>query len=821
MASSRRARLVVFTLLILGALGVGVFLVAKGGSVSSPGPLAKVHAHLDADAGCKLCHARGTGITGGLETPAQLCLDCHTPLAARIDAGKGYHQHVEREDCRRCHADHLGLQNALISWPEPERPFALTPKGKAEPKQFPHAEGAGFPLRGAHQKIACEGCHKPALEVDPALFTWESEQAKQAQAESPQWDKGLDSYLGLDRECGSCHQDAHVPSQGSDCNRCHGEESWKPALDFVHEPPRTRYPLEGKHKDVKCEECHLVKQEAQPAPVKRKGLPDFAQVIAKEKPARYRGVGFGTTEFKVKDEVLPDTCKVCHANPHRSPSQAFLRCEDCHTPAGWTPMAPGSAFDHKKTGFALEGGHEQVSCAKCHGEKQGQQVLAAAKRETCLECHQKDDPHKGAFEREMALAKDQNCALCHSVKSWKPDTYDRAEHGKKALALIEGHAIKCEDCHGQGPIEASCALTKDGKRACTESPPFQRLPARGGAPVGELEKSCQGCHWNPHPTNQSLFQDCASCHSFKAWHLAELDMAGHEKLGFPVRGAHVKNFDKCDGCHGGRLPGGGLRQVALSDWKDKGCYACHADDDAHKGQLKTNCQSCHTEEKWEPSTYDLARHQKNRFPLQAAHAAVPCEVCHVRDANKVAKYTWQSLGCTSCHKDDATRAHGAQFKGQDCQECHTELTWAPSKFDKPTHLRVARFALEGAHDTACSACHQPIGGSKVVRYEGIPTQCAGCHEDPHLGQFAGRWGDGCSGCHKLEAWTPSTFDHDRARFPLKGAHAAIPCETCHVKIARTFDGQTRQVAHYYPIEERACDDCHQNPHAREGQPQPR
>lgn len=815
MASSRRARLVLFTLVILGGIGAGLFYVARGGKVITPGPLASVHAHLDTDDGCKVCHVRATGITGGLLTPAQLCLDCHGPIATRIDAGKGYHKNVEREDCRRCHADHLGLQNALISWPAPERPFAITPKGTAEPKQFPHAEGAGFPLRGAHAKIDCEGCHKPALVSDPALAAWEQEKTADAK-QAPGWTKGLDSYLGLDLECGSCHQDAHVPSQGSDCNRCHGEEAWKPALDFVHEPPRTRYPLEGKHKDVKCEECHLVEQAAQPDPVKRQGLPDFAQVVADGKPRRYRGVGFGTTEFKVAGDVLPDACKVCHQNPHRAGSETFLRCEDCHAVAGWTPMVEG-AFDHAKTGFALEGGHQKPTCAECHGEKQGQAVLAREKREACADCHQKDDPHKGAFDREMALAREQGCALCHSVEKWKPDTYDRAEHGRKALALIEGHAIKCEDCHGPGPLEASCALTRDGKpRACTEPPPFKRLPAEAGAPVGALEKGCQSCHWDPHEGRLNTPEKgCADCHSFKAWHLAELDMDGHARIGFPIRGAHVKDFQKCEGCHGARLPSGGLREVALANVEQEGCAACHKEDDAHKGQLGTSCQSCHTEEVWEPSTYDLARHQKTRFPLQEAHAAVPCEVCHVRDAANVQKYKWQGrLTCLSCHKEDGTRAHGNQFKGQGCQECHTERTWIPSLFDRPTHLRVTKFALEGAHDTACSACHQPIGGSKVVRYEGIPTQCAGCHEDPHLGQFAGRWGDGCSGCHKLEAWTPSTFDHDRARFPLRGAHAAIPCSTCHVEIERSFDGRTRKVAHYYPIEERACDDCHQNPHAK-------
>ena len=837
MAGSRRTRVVLFTLLFFAALGGGLYYVGRGGGLITPGPLAKVHAHIDGEDSCKLCHVRGTGITGGLNTPAQLCLDCHGPIATRLEAKKGYHQHVEKEDCRRCHADHLGLQESLIRWPEAAAPFAITARGKAEPKQFPHQEGTGFALEGAHAKIACEGCHKPALVSDPALVAWEQEKGAEAK-QTPAWNPGLDSYLGLDMQCGSCHQDAHVPSQGSDCDKCHGLEKWKPtSQQWVHDPPRTRYPLEGKHKDVKCEACHLVEQDSQPEKAVRAGLPAFAQVIAEGKPRRYRGVGFGTGEFKVPGEQLPDTCKVCHANPHRPGNEVFLRCEDCHGLAGWTPMIEGK-FDHAKTGFKLELGHKKPSCADCHGKKEGDKVLALEKREACVDCHQKDDPHKGAFAREEAQAKEQGCGLCHSVEKWKPDTYDRAVHvPPKALALIDGHAIRCEDCHGPS-VQEKCALVEAGKaRACTEPGPegkgFKRLPPAAGLPAGALEQACESCHWDPHEGRLTKpGQDCASCHNFKAWHLSDLDEAGHAAIGFPIRGAHVQNFKDCGLCHNGRLPDGSLRSVSLADVKQDGCFACHQVDkgpgtkprgDVHKGQLGKDCARCHTESVWRPSEYDLARHDKTRFPLRAAHAAVPCDVCHIDPATKLERWKWKSLGCSAvgCHQEEGKKVHAAQFKGQDCKECHGEATWTPSSFGKPQHLSVAKFALEGSHDRACSACHLPLGNTKVVRYEGIPTQCAGCHEDPHLGQFGGRWGDGCSGCHTLERWVPSTFDHDKARFPLKGAHAGIPCETCHPKLDRTFQGQQVKVAHYYPIEERQCDDCHQNPHAKEQAPAPR
>ena len=847
--AARRTRVVLFTLLIFAGLGGALYYFGpRAGGLVNPGPLAEVHAHIDNDASCSLCHVRGTGITGGLLAPAQLCLDCHQPLAGRLDVMKGFHAQVPREECKTCHTEHLGRDHALITWPDPEEPFAAT-SGTFDPKQFPHDKGAGWPLEGAHAKLACDACHTRALVSDPLLVKWEAEKHAEA-SKTPDWAKGLESYLGTSAQCSSCHQDAHVPSQGDDCASCHGLEKWKPAKDFVHAPPRTRYALEGKHKEVACEKCHLAKAPAAPQVVAREGLPDFKQVVASGAPVPYSKTGWGKGEFAIPSgkDLLPDTCKVCHANPHRAGSEDFLRCEDCHTEADWKTMVPGR-FDHARaaeSGFALVDGHQKPTCTDCHGRKEGDKVLHLPARERCVECHQKDDDrsHKGAFAREIALEPAENCALCHGIKAWKPaDRWDPRTHGDPqgpALPLIDGHMIRCEDCHGTQGVQQACALVQadPGKRPCTRTPAagegFTRLPAQAPAPVGPLEKSCTGCHFDPHDgrLTQRPETTCVSCHDFKAWNLAKLDQQGHAEVGFPIRGAHVKVFDDCGKCHGGTLPGGGLRQVSLSNVKTDGCYACHQKDDdqkGHVGQLGKSCNSCHTEESWAPSTYGIERHQKARFQLVNAHAATPCAECHVADVPakvgpdeppaKLPRYQWgdrsQPLRCVTCHQATGKEVHGAQFRGQDCNQCHDDRAWSPSSFDQARHEKVAKFAITGAHDVACSRCHQPMGGGKVVKWQDVPTQCAGCHVDPHAGQFAGRWGDGCSGCHSIAAWIPSTFDHEKARFPLRGAHAALECKACHYEIQRNVGGETRGIAHYYPIEKRACDDCHQNPHSTE------
>ena len=45
----------------------------------------------------------------------------------------------------------------------------------------------------------------------------------------------------------------------TDCNRCHDAMSFKPAIKFDHN--KTKFPLDGKHKDVACNKCHKTIQD--------------------------------------------------------------------------------------------------------------------------------------------------------------------------------------------------------------------------------------------------------------------------------------------------------------------------------------------------------------------------------------------------------------------------------------------------------------------------------------------------------------------------------------------------------------------------------
>ena len=65
------------------------------------------------------------------------------------------------------------------------------------------------------------------------------------------------AFLDIGSACFDCHENVHgeefAESGVTDCKRCHMTDDWYPRL-FDHS--RTRFPLEGEHRDVACKECH-------------------------------------------------------------------------------------------------------------------------------------------------------------------------------------------------------------------------------------------------------------------------------------------------------------------------------------------------------------------------------------------------------------------------------------------------------------------------------------------------------------------------------------------------------------------------------------
>jgi hypothetical protein len=112
-------------------------------------------------------------------------------------------------------------------------------------------------------------------------------------------------------------------------------------------------------------------------------------------------------------------------------------------------------------------------------------------------------------------------------------------------------------------------------------------------------------------------------------------------------------------------------------------------------------------ERFLPSTFTIAAHEKTKFPLAGAHLAVPCNACHARGV-----FRFASTECQACHKNP----HGSAVSGA-CTSCHRVEGWSRIVYAHRS------FPLEGAHaQVRCGACHQDL-----KRFVGTPRKCAECH----------------------------------------------------------------------------------------------
>jgi hypothetical protein len=574
-------------------------------------------------------------------------------------------------------------------------------------------------------------------------------------------------------------------------------------------------------------------------------------------------------------------CLDCHkevaeaiANKHGYHAQMQLKnpngkeCVRCHLDHNgedfhlvhWEPSK--EKFDHRLTGYKLEGKHANVQCEKCHTPAH---MLPAHKElikykdlsksffgqaTTCIPCH--TDPHKGQLGNE--------CTKCHNVESWK--AAKDFDHSKTRYALTGLHIkVPCEKCHKPdtpgGPARYkdmkfdtcnACHLDPhkgEFKKACdvchTTASWKKMLPgydfdhSKTKYPLVDkhADVPCAKCHINDDFKKQLAFAvckdchtpdphkgqfdarekkgECAECHNLKGWKPSLFGVKEHDNSKYPLKGKHIKV--DCAKCH---IPAG---KDTIYKVKFEFCGDCHKD--AHDNQFATapynnKCETCHTVMDWHRSTYTIAKHRNSKFPLTGAHVAVSCADCHKIGAagrtDKILPFRFQDSTCTVCHKDPhkgefndrmaRKRANGTPFG---CEACHNVKSWADiNGFD---HSKT-KFPLLGAHRTvACGDCHKATT-DYASRFKGTPKECDACHKDAHDSQFVAKDSKThCDDCHNSQRWVPSTFDHNtRTHLPLTGGHANVPCAKCHIKTKPMGD----KLMVIYKNTPNKCVDCHSN-----------
>lgn len=497
---------------------------------------------------------------------------------------------------------------------------------------------------------------------------------------------------------------------GKPCKSCHTEhEGLKFDIvkfdrnNFNH--TLTDYPLLGAHKPVQCAQCH-------------------------NRTKKYR--------------EAPKECVSCHRADEPHKGNLGTDCQSCHNVSDWKQVK----FDHTATKFALLGKHSQVKCSACHiGE------IYKGLPANCIDCHKKDDTHKGTFGVD--------CASCHTNYTWVKTTFKHKQRTGFALtgkhkktqcgachtetlvkpklnqACISCHrkddthngrnGATCADCHITSSwrstnfnhdTETKFALLGAHKNASCESCHLQSVTEKL---PGML---CVDCHRADDKHNGRNGPNCKDCHNNTDWQTVNFDHNLDTK--FVLQGAHIQT--PCENCH--------LEPVTQS-LPGTACADCHRADDPHEGSLGRDCSSCHNELSWTQKT--KFNHEFTRFPLLGKHQNAECSACHLTK-----NFQQAHTDCISCHKNDDTH-QGAL--GVDCGLCHNPNSWSLWIFD---HNIQTQFALTGAHDgLSCKSCH-------INTDTKLPEQtCIACHrsDDKHRGQF----GKNCARCHTTDSFKSIKF----------------------------------------------------------------
>lgn len=413
----------------------------------------------------------------------------------------------------------------------------------------------------------------------------------------------INAHAKYEKDCGNCHKKFDKAAQPGLCTYCHKDI----AQDMLN-----RHGLHGQHDEKQpCSKCH-VEHQGRDAHLTRLDTIGFEH--AKQTGFELKG---GHLSRKVlcrnchlphkKYRQVPTTCSGCHLKNDKHKGALGAECQNCHEEKNWKTIH----FDHGKTHFQVLGKHVALKCKACHLD-----VHFKNTPKLCIECHRKDDKHKGNFGPK--------CETCHTDRGWKEILFDHNKATKYPL-LGKHHEVKCISCHKGNPYKQ------------------------------KLKTDCYSCHRRDDKHKGQEGKKCETCHREKSWKKSEFD---HRLSRFALVGGHL--LVACKKCHSTYK-----FKEAPSD-----CWSCHEKKDVHKRRLGTGCESCHNTRNWKDWDFN---HDKTGFRLQGKHRYLGCIECH---RASVKKKIVLAASCVSCHGMDDK--HNGSF-GEQCKHCHSEISWKDIK----------------------------------------------------------------------------------------------------------------------------------------------
>ncbi|HRD06810.1 MAG TPA: cytochrome c3 family protein, partial [Saprospiraceae bacterium] len=274
-------------------------------------------------------------------------------------------------------------------------------------------------------------------------------------------------------------------------------------------------------------------------------------------------------------------------------------------------------------------------CAACHSNGNYSNTP-----NTCNGCHNANYV-AATNPNHVALGLSTNCVTCHTTApGWSPATF--AVHNNY-YPLTGAHAINQGDC-----------------AACHANGNYSNTP-----------NTCNGCHnanyvaaMNPNHVALGLSTNCVTCHTTAPnWSPALFPV--HNNY-YPLVGAHAAIASNCTECHNN----GNYNNTPNT------CYGCHASEynsannpNHVSAGFPTTCASCHSQNAWEPSTWD---HDDLYFPIYSGkhkNKWDQCSDCHTNATN------YSIFSCLGCHpqgptNNDHNGVNGYQYNSNACYACH-------------------------------------------------------------------------------------------------------------------------------------------------------
>ncbi len=537
----------------------------------------------------------------------------------------------------------------------------------------------------------------------------------------------------------------------------------------------TGFELDGLHRDLPCEACHLN--------AIFKGTPRDCGTC------HITGSPFNATPKTATHIPTTNLCAACHdtnsfrPDMHFDHAQVLGSCISCHNGS----IAQGEGPNHPSTSQDCASCHTVISWSPTKAVDHTQIPMAVAG--FCIICH---NGVQAAGKPTGHVATNLECGDCHLTTTWLGATFDHT-----------GITTGCVSCHN-----GTKAVGKQGNHM----------------PTSNL---CENCHttgigtktpsWVPSKFDhtQMTVATCQTCHS------GTVKISTGFVSGQPTN--HVPPIPSaidCGVCHG--------NNPAAETWAVLAVSIATL----HTGLPVSNCLLCHAGETYAgvPAPYIPMSvsgvSPTKKTPLAPPHIPIlvgtDCSACHgaayqaggfgPATAMSTAKHAFVSTACDTCHDTgksfyvgsgtalqlrpaDHVNSTDTRMASSDCSVCHETKDWISTAMPIGHMPNPSNLSCVQCHASAPSDYAPATLAAISVLHTGISANCGLCH------------GNTTTALTWANNFTPKDAMLTPAHIPyLSGSD----CSSCHATnyVAGGF-GPTSMSAAKHAFVPTACDTCHE------------